>query len=453
MAQKRNVVADIGASLTRWSLKYMPDPGIFAVVLTLVAFLLGVGLAGQTPLQMVLHWYQGFWSLLAFSMQMALIIITGSCVAGAPLVRKFITRIAKWPASGAQAAGFITFVSVLVSFLHWGLTLIVSALLAKEIARELRRKRIPFEYGLLAAAAYVGQMTWHGMTSASIGLLIATPGHFLEKEIGVVPMSAYMFNTMNIAVAVLLLFLPAIFAYVMHPSEERICALSPEVVEVIDAEPSAPETTPPNASVGDFLNHSRVPAGALALMGGVYIWHHFGTKGFSLDINVVNFIFLMVGILLHGNIANYRRAVNASVGAVSGIIFQFPLYAGIMGMVRYSGLVDVLAGAMVSISNQTTFYVMTFLSAAVVNLFIPSGGGQWTVQGPIVIKSALLMDADVVKTCLAVAYGNSWMNMFQPFWAIALLGITGLKARDIIGYSTAIMLLSGPIFILCLLFL
>lgn len=453
MAQKENVVANIGASLTRWSLKFMPDPSIFAVVLTFIAFFLGIGLAQQTPLQMVLHWYRGFWSLLAFAMQMALIIVTGSCVADAPLIKKFITRIAKWPATGAQAAAIITFVSVLISFLHWGLTLIVSALLAKEIAKELRKKRVPFEYGLLAAAAYVGQMTWHGMTSASIGLLIATPGHFLEKEIGVIPMSDYMFNTMNIAVTVLLLFLPAIFAYIMHPSGEKIAVLAPEVIEVIDAEAPAREAMPPDASVGDFLNHSRLLAGALALMGVVYIYHHFSTKGFSLDINVVNFIFLIAGIILHGNIANYLKSVRAATGGVSGIIFQFPLYAGIMGMVQYSGLVDILAGAMVSISSHTTFYLMTFLSASIVNLFVPSGGGQWTVQGPIAIKSAMMMDADIIKTCLAVAYGNTWTNMFQPFWAIALLGITGLKARDIMGYSTAIMLLSGPIFILCTLFL
>jgi short-chain fatty acids transporter len=208
-----------------------------------------------------------------------------------------------------------------------------------------------------------------------------------------------------------------------------------------------------NPSVGDLLNHSRILAGLLALMGVVYIVWHFYTKGFSIDINVVNFIFLIAGILLHGNISNYLRAVKSAVGGVSGVIFQFPLYAGIMGMVQYSGLVDILASGMVSISNASTFYLMTFLSSSVVNLFVPSGGGQWTVQGPIAIQSAKMMDANIIKTCLAVAYGNTWTNMFQPFWAIALLGITGLKAKDIMGYSTAIMLLSAPIFILCTLFL
>jgi short-chain fatty acids transporter len=451
--KQENVVAKIGASLTRWSMKYMPDPSIFAVVLTLIAFVLGIVLAGQTPLKMVLNWYRGFWSLLAFAMQMALIIITGSCVADAPSVKKIIKSLARYPKNGAQAAALITFVSVLVSFLHWGLTLVVSALLAKEIAKELRKGKIPFEYGLLAAAAYLGQMTWHGMTSASVGLLIATPGHFLEKEIGIISMYDYMFNVMNMAVTILLLIFPPIFAYIMHPAPNKISELEPSVIDIIETEAQTVEAMPQNPSVGDFLNHSRVLSGALALMGVVYIAHHFYSRGFDIDINIVNFIFLVFGIILHGNIANYLRAVKAAVGGVSGVIFQFPLYAGIMGMVQYSGLVDILARAMVSISNDTTFYLMTFLSASLVNLFVPSGGGQWTVQGPIAIQSAKMMDADIIKTCLAVAYGNTWTNMFQPFWAIALLGITGLKAKDIMGYSTAIMILSGPIFILCTLLL
>lgn len=454
MAQRNsNIVADIGASLTRWSMKYMPDPSIFAVVLTFIAFFLGIILAKQTPLQMVLHWYKGFWELLAFAMQMSLIIITGSCVADAPLIKKSITKLARWPKSGAQAAALITFISVLISYLHWGLTLIVSALLAKEIAKGFRQNKIPFEYGLLAAAAYIGQMTWHGMTSASIGLLIATPGHFLEKEIGIISMSDYMFNTMNITVTILLLFLPPIFAYIMHPSTNQISPLDPSVISTIEADSSSVASMPENPSVGDRLNHSRLLAGALALLGVTYIVHHFYTKGFNIDINIVNFVFLVCGIILHGNIANYLRAVSSAIGGVSGVIFQFPLYAGIMGMVQYSGLVSILAGAMVSISTERTFYLMTFLSSSIVNLFVPSGGGQWTVQGPIAIESALMMDANIIKTCLSVAYGNTWTNMFQPFWAIALLGITGLKAKDIMGYSTAIMILSGPIFILCTLLL
>ena len=177
------------------------------------------------------------------------------------------------------------------------------------------------------------------------------------------------------------------------------------------------------------------------------------TKGFALDLNIVNTIFFFGGIYLHGTMANYVKAVKDATGGVSGIIFQFPLYAGIMGIVRYSGLVDVMSQAIVNFSTEYMFYFWTFIMASIVNLFVPSGGGQWVVQGPIAMKSAQLMNASYIKTALAVAYGNTWTNMLQPFWAIALLGITGLKARDVIGYATAVMILSFIVFALPLLFL
>ena len=447
-----NAIARVGASLTRWSMKYMPDPSIFAVVLTLIAFVLGIVVARQTPMQMVQNWYKGLWELLAFAMQMCLIIITGSAVAEAPIAKRGIRKLAGLAKSGKQAAWLVTFVSVLASFLHWGLSLIVGALLAKELAKELRIKKIPFEYGLIAAGAYVGQMTWQGMLS-SIGLLIATPGHFLEDQIGVIPISQYMFNPMNIIVTIALLVLPPIFAGMLHPKEEHVSPLEKTAIEMIELESESVDQLPENPSVGDRLNHSRILAYALALMGVVYIVYHFATKGFDLDINMVNAIFLFAGIIMHGNIANYIRAVKNGIGGVSGIVFQFPLYAGIMGMIKYSGLVDILATGLVSISTPFTFPLWTFISASIVNLFVPSGGGQWAVQGPIAIQSAMMMNADIIKTALAVGYGNTWTNMFQPFWAIALLGVTGLKAKDIMGYTTAIMLMSGLIFILGVLFL
>jgi len=381
-------------------------------------------------------------------MQMALIVVTGSAIANSPIVKKGIRRLASIPKSSKHAVWMVTFVSVLVSYLHWGLSLIVGALLAKEIAKQLRIKKIPFEYGLIAAGGYVGQMTWHGMLSASIGLSIATPGHILESEMGIIPMSDYMINPMNIFVTIALLILPPLAASMMHPKDKDVMPLEEDALRAIETEDVTIRKRPENPSVGDILNYSPIIAAAIGLLGLFQVVRSFAANGFSaLDINMVNFIFLFVGILLYGNIANYVRAVGAAASSTAGIIFQFPFYAGIMGMIKYSGLVAILANGIVAISTETTFYLWTFLSASVVNLFVPSGGGQWTVQGPVAIASAQMMNANMVKTCLMVAYGNTWTNMFQPFWAIALLGITGLKAKDIMGYSTAIMLCSGIIFI------
>lgn len=447
------MVRRMGNYLTKLSLKYIPDPSIFAVILTFIAFLLGMFVARNTAMQMVVNWYQGFWSLLTFSMQMALMVITASAIANAPLAKRWIKGLAAIPKNSAQAVLMVTFVSTASAMIHWGLSLILASLLAKEVARNLNFRNIPFEYGLIGAGAYVGQMVWHGGPSASIGLLIATPGHFLEEQIGVIPMSEYMFNPMNIVLCIALVVLPPIFAMMLHPKEEEIKPVEDDTLAVLNADEIIHHELPANPTIGDKMNHSRVINMLLGLLGTIYIVYHFATKGFDLNLDIVNSIFLFAGIFLHGTIANYVRAVKNAASGVSGIIFQFPLYAGIMGMIRYSGLVDIFAQGIVSISTPFTFPLWTFLSSSLVNLFVPSGGGQWAVQGPIAMKSAAMMGSSYVKTALCVAYGNTWTNMFQPFWAIALLGITGLKARDIIGYSISIMLLSGILFVASVLFL
>lgn len=448
------MIRKLGNALSEWSMKYIPDPSIFAVVLTFIAFLLGVFITKNTPLQMVLNWYKGLWELLSFSMQMALMVITAQAVANAPTVKKWIAGLASKPQNSKQATYLVALVACITGLIHWGLGLVVGALLAKEVAKSLKRRNMAFEYGLIGAAAYLSQMIWHGGPSASIGLLIATPGHFLEKVIGVIPMSKYMFNPMNIVVSILAIIFPPLFAYLVHPKDNEIRELDPETAAFLDRDDEiVVKKEVKNVTIGDMLNNSKLINALLGLLGMVYIIYHFATKGFSLDLNIVNTVFLFTGILLHGTVANYVKAVKEATSGVSGIIFQFPLYAGIMGMVRYSGLVDVLAQGIVNISTPFTFYFWTFITSSIVNLFVPSGGGQWAVQGPIAMKSAAMMNASFIKTALAVAYGNTWTNMVQPFWAIALLGITGLKARDIIGYATAIMLLSGFIFILPILFL
>lgn len=443
----------LGQLMANWSFKYLPDPSIFAVILTFIAFGLGLVLTKTTPLQMVLNWYKGFWELLTFSMQMALMVITASAVANAPMVKRWIAGIASKPQNSRQAVYMIALISIAISIIHWGLALVLGALLAKEVGKSLRKRKVAFEYGLMGAAAYLGQMTWHGGPSASIGLLIATPGHFLEKQIGVIPISDYMFNPMNIAVTILCLALPPIYAWMIHPKDNEIKPLEDDVAAYLDKDEQVAPVAQASMTVGDKLNNSMIIAYLLGLLGTVYIVYHFVSKGFALDLNIVNAIFFFGGIFLHGTMAAYVKAVKDATGGVSGIIFQFPLYAGIMGIVRYSGLVDVMSQAIVSFSSEYMFYFWTFIMASIVNLFVPSGGGQWVVQGPIAMKSAQLLNASYIKTSLAVAYGNTWTNMLQPFWAIALLGITGLKARDVIGYATAIMILSFIVFAIPLLLL
>lgn len=452
--KRENILTRFGTAMGNFSMKYMPDAATFAVIFTIIAFVGGILLAKQTPMQMVGHWYTGFWSLLSFSMQIALGVTTGSAIAHHPTVKRWIRAACDKPKTGAQGAALACVFGVLAHYIHWGLGIIVGAIASLEIARALRRKGVKFHYGLIVAAGFTGEMCWHGGLSASVGLTIAQPGHFLESEMGVIPFVDYLVNPMNIVLLIAFAVIPPIICYVLHPKEDKCPELRPETIAVLD-EPDveAKKLDLASASVGDRISHSKILGWALAAIGWVFLISHFVKNGFSLDMDIVNTIFLFVGIAMYGDLTQYVAAVRNSIGGITGIVFQFPLYGGVLGMVRYSGLVAILAEGLASISTPFTFPLITFLTASIVNLFVPSGGGQWAVQGPVSIAAAKLAGANLLKTSLCVAYGNTWTNMAQPFWAIATLGICGLKPKDIMGYTWAIMLLSGPIFMLGVLFL
>ena len=175
----------------------------------------------------------------------------------------------------------------------------------------------------------------------------------------------------------------------------------------------------------------------------MYLGYHFATKGFDLNINIVNLIFVVLGIVFHGTPKRFLAAVANAVKTAGGIIIQFPFYAGIMGMMVASGLAGVVSEAFVSISNENTFHLFTFYAAGIVNFFVPSGGGQWAVQAPIMLEAAQSLGVDYSKTAMAIAWGDAWTNMIQPFWALPALAIAGLRAKDIMGYCIFVLLLSG----------
>ncbi|MGT2784122.1 short-chain fatty acid transporter [Streptococcus merionis] len=443
----------MGESFTRVSEKYMPDPSIFAILLTLIAFTISILVMKVSPLESLDNWYKGFWTLLQFAMQMSLVVIVGGVVADTPLVKTLINKVAAIPKNGRQAAFTVTLVTILISFFQFGLSAVVGALLARNITHSLQKQRQAVEYRLLSACSYIGYMTWCVGLSSSVGLTLATPGHFLESEVGVIPMSQFMFNPMNIFLTISFLVVVPTLAYFLHPKNEGVQPI-PEyaLANLKMAEDTTEKKVVKNETVGDILNNSPIISYTIGLFGLIYCIRYFMANGINLDLNIINTLFLFLGLLLHGTVSNFVASFGRSTASAAGIIFQFPLYAGIMGIISYSGLGTVIAEWIAGLSTPFTFYFWTFIIASVLNFFTPSGGGQWAVQGPIAINSAKLMNGSVLKASLAVAYGNSWTNMAQPFWALAVLGITGLKAKDIMGYSAALMIVSGFLFVVALLF-
>ncbi len=417
--------------------RFLPDAFLFAVILTFVVFLMGILFTGSTPIQMVEYWGNGFWDLLAFAMQMSLIVVTGYVLANTPIIKKGLVVISALAKTPARAIMLVTFTATVASLINYGFGLVVGALIAIQVA-----KRVPsLDYRLLVASAYSGFLVWHGGLSGSIPLLIATPDHFLEEKIGTVPVTETIFSGFNLFIVFVLLISLPLLNRLMLKSREGLEVTHPKNWEAGSIEETVEEPAE-NLTPSDRLENSQIISILIGLFGIAYIVYHFVTNGFDLNINIVNFIMLFLGIILHRTPRQFLVSVNDAVKNVGGIIVQFPFYAGIMGMMVASGLSESMSLWFVSISTEFTYPLFTFISAGIVNFFVPSGGGQWAVQGPIMIPAGIEIGVDSAKTAMAVAWGDAWTNMIQPFWALPLLAIAGLRVRDIMGFCVIILIYS-----------
>lgn len=447
------MIRAMGNVFDRWARKWMPNPMLFAILLTFLTYILGLILTKSGPFEMIQYWNKGFWVLLKFGMQMCLILVTGHALATSPIVRKGIEKLAAIPSNQTGAIFLVALTAAIASWINWGLGIIVGALMAREVGRSGHLRNIPMHYPLLGAAGYAGFLTWHGGLSASAPLLVATDGHFLVKDIGIISTSQTIFSPLNIVVTLVLFAVIPLTMMMMSPKNKD------EIVTITDIDPGLVEEekvkviSREEMVIADKVENSQTISWIIGLMGLSYVCWYFGTKGFKLNLNIVNFTFLFVGIILQRTPINYINAVSEGTKACAGIIIQFPFYAGIMGMMKFSGLVAVIAGWFVAVSSTTTFPLFTFLSAGLVNLFVPSGGGQMAVQGPVIVEAANTLQLSMPKTIMAISYGDQWTNMLQPFWALALLGITRLKARQIVGYTMVVLVTSAIVFILGLLLL
>ncbi|WP_295046871.1 TIGR00366 family protein [uncultured Paracoccus sp.] len=418
---------------TRLMERWLPDAFIFVIVLTLIAALGAVLTQGVSPVAVVRMWGDGFWELLSFAMQMMLVLATGFILASSPPVKRLLRRMAGLAKTRGGAIMLVTLVSMAASWINWGFGLVVGAIFAKEIARQIK-----VDYRLLVASAYSGFIIWHGGISGSIPLTIATPGHFAEAQIGVIATSDTIFAAWNLAmVAVILVTLPFLNRMMLPPEDEEVLC---DPARLVDDDRSVPPGS--GATPAERLENSRLLMWAIGLPGLAWLALHV-VEGGGLNLNVVNFLFLILGILLHGTARNLLNCLDEGVRAGSGILIQFPFYAGIMAIMAGSGLAATMAQGFVSLASADSLPFWSFISAGIINIFIPSGGGQWAVQAPVMIPAAQALGADQARVAMGVAWGEAWTNLLQPFWALPMLGIAGLKPRDIMGFCVVLLLVTG----------
>lgn len=425
--------------------RFLPDPFIFCIILTIVVFLAAMPLTSQSPMDMINAWGGGVWGLLAFSMQMALVLVLGNAFANAPAIKKVVAKIASLAKTPVQGIIVVTFFSLIACWINWGFGLVVGAILAKEIARQVDG----IDYRLLIASAYSGFVVWHAGFSGSIPLALATPGaDALAAATGgavtePISTSLTLFAPYNLVmILVILVCLPFINAK-MHPTPDQVVTVDKNLLIEEEAEVKTPVTP------AEKIENSVIMSALIAIAGVIYLVFYFMNNGFNLSLNIVNFIFLILGIIFHKTPINYVNAIVAATKGSAGIILQFPFYAGIMAMMTAANpetglsLAAVISNWFVSIATPITFPLFTFLSAGIVNFFVPSGGGQWAVQGPIMMPAGAELGVSPALTGMAIAWGDAWTNMIQPFWALPALGIAGLSARDIMGYCLITLFFTG----------
>jgi short-chain fatty acids transporter len=438
----------------------LPTPFAIAIILTLITFLLGLLFGEHGNSNPLIHtateWERNLWNgpLLIFAMQMMLMLVLGHVLALSPLADRIIRIALRYCNSTASSAYVVSLLAVIVGLFNWGLGLIFGAIFARKVADRALEKGLRINFPIIGAAGYASLAVWHGGLSGSSTVKVAEEGHltqlmsasaspelmeWLPSRIG---FEETVFSTMNLSVIVALLIILPASLYMLGKK------VQPSLIKVPSRYRSEESHVPYGAEKLDYSSWFSKGIGILLII--LLLYKVFvQTEGRVLDFfnpNNINYALLSLGVLLHRNLMGFLEAVDDAIGGVAGILIQFPLYFGIMGIMQSTGLVEWMSDFFVRISSATTYPLFTFLSAGIVNIFVPSGGGQWAVQGAIIIQAAYELDISLSKCIMAMAYGDELTNMLQPFWALPLLGITGLKAKEILPYTFFILVICGAIF-------
>lgn len=442
--------------------KLIPAPFTLAVLLTLVTMVLAFAFTGNPTAKgatkILSSWQYGMWdpALLVFAVQMMLILVLGHVLVLSSPVSRLTTKLTSVVKGNTSAVIMVSFSTMLVAFFNWGLGLIFGAIMARKVAEAAKQRGFEINYPLIGAAGYVGLMVWHGGMSGSAPLKAAEEGHlaslfqgteaaFLGSQLpSFISTETTIFSSWNLLLfGVLLLVVPTVLYFVSK-------AVPTKTVEL-----PAEKTVTKNRIIegAERLDHSKWLNAVFGflLLAGFFISYRENIMMVNLTPNMLNFLMLTLCILMHGSFVSFLTALDEAIVGAAAILIQFPLYFGVMGIMQDTGMVNDIAIFFSSIATEVSLPVYTFFSAGLVNIFVPSGGGQWAIQGPVVLESALQLDVPLNKAIMAFAYGDQITNMLQPFWALPLLAITKLKAREILPYTLILLLTGSLIFITALL--
>jgi len=444
------MIDKLGEKITYLFLKFMPNAFVFAILLTFITAIGAYLWLDVTPMRIITSWYDGFFDLLGFAMQIVLIIITGFSIALSPIIKRGIDSLARHINSPRQVYFLVVFLGLLLTLISFG-WVVITCVLARELALRVKGVNYPF----LIACVYISSGSWVSGLSSSIPLLLNTEDNFLIKSgvlMDVIPTSYTLGSILNISMIITLLIVVPLILVILRPRN----TFNKEITDLIIAKENSNTQTIkeealsqklPFKSYSDKLNNSFILQMIIVIMGFVYIIYHFNTKGFDLNFNIMIFIFLIFGLLLHKTPMRYVISMKKASSNISGILFQYPFYAGIMGIMLYTGLGEKLGQILASQASINSYPFFAYLTGGFVNFAIPSAGGEFAVVGPSIINAVKEIGTGlpseeitemIARASLSVAYGESLSNLLQPFYLLLVLPImaAGIKiqARDIMGY-------------------
>lgn len=428
--------------------RIIPDSFVFCIILTLIVYVLGLILTKNGPLQLIVHWYNGLWTMISFAFQMSFMVVVCGATARAPQIKKFLTWLAKLPKTPSAAMVLLLIFGLLTSIINWAFSLIITPILAMQLSKNVRGLHFP----LMIASGYAVMCLGQSLCpAASVYALLATKGHFMEKTLGVMTQDVTTFNPVNVVTWIVLsIFTVVVIAFLTKPSPDEIVEYQSNIEDHTIVVKEEDEKT-----VAETMNGSKILMIVIGIFGIISIVYSFAKKGFlgSLDFNFIIFMFLTLNCFLYNTPKKFVKAIEESMRPAAQVMLQFPFYGGIMGIMSGSGLTAVLANALARISTAATFPAISYLSAAFINLFVPSQGGQWAVQGPVLIAAAKQINAHLPTVINAFVYGDEVTNLIQPLYVIPVLSLVNMKLKHVWGFMAFICVLWMIVTTICLLIL
>lgn len=436
--------------------RWMPDAFVFAIILTAVMFLISAVFIKVGVSDLFVSWGTGFWSMLSFAMQMSLVILFGETFANTPLIKNFLIKVSSKPKTPKQAVIFVGFVAGVAMIIQWGFGLVIGAIVAREVAKRVKG----VDFRLLLAVAYSTLIL--SMVSNTIILKVAsdTPEVLSATSNGAItaqiPLMDTLFHPITIITLILLFLSIPFFGAAIHPTPENTVTVDPKAVAVADEAEMEEQRAylavlnSKTKTPAERIEYSKILNYTVAIPALYFLYNHFFVLGKSLEINIMNLIFITASLLLYPNTKSFIKAVEKASPSTAGIMLQFPFYGGVAGMMQAtnavgSSLASVVSNALVGFASAKTLPLLVFIIAAILNMFVPSSGGLWVLQAPLAFPAAQALGVNYGLVLMALAWGEMWTNLIQPFWALPSLSIAKLGVRDIMGFCTMLLFLSGII--------